>query len=183
MSGAMQQAPHFVHSMHRISNEFKVNTSAERYGDFNMRQLLTFCFVVGLGAMGCNSQKNAPAASSPSYKVSASVEGQGNDRELELSLVAEGGYKVNEEYPLSFVPEKSQTEVLFSSAQYALTPHTKKNCAEKKDAVCEVRAKVPFEATKDATQVEGVLKMSVCSLDKCLIEKVPVTAKIQPASL
>lgn len=148
-----------------------------------MRQLLTFCFVVGLGTVGCSSKKEATSASVPSYKVSASVEGQGNDCELELSLVAEGGFKVNEEYPLSFFPEKSQTEVLFSAAQFALTPHTKRSCADKKDAVCEVRAKVPFEATKDARQVDGVLRMSVCSLDKCLIEKVSVSAKIQPASL
>jgi len=97
---------------------------------------------------------------------------------LQLQLRALQDFKVNSEYPMRFVPARTQTEVLFSKTEFKLESVKNSPCPKKQDSVCAVETSVPFEVTEQATHVDGVLKMSVCSLDKCLIEKVAVKAKI-----
>ena len=136
-----------------------------------------FCALLALWACDKTSSK-AHGEAGRAYELSAEVKGQGSQRMLQLQLRALQDFKVNSEYPMRFVPARTQTEVLFSKTEFKLESVKNSPCPKKQDSVCAVETSVPFEVTEQATHVDGVLKMSVCSLDKCLIEKVAVKAKI-----
>ena len=139
-------------------------------------RLILAAGLLGLGA--CDKSAQAVPSSGGHFQVAAEVKGQGNQRTLLLTLRAFNDFKVNGEYPLRFLPEKAQTEVLFAKSEYKLEEVKNTPCSQKPDAVCRVEAEVPIEVTEQAREVSGMLRLSVCSADKCLIEKVPVTAKI-----
>lgn len=82
---------------------------------------------------------------------------------LKVILVAKNGYKVNDEYPIKFKLDES------SGVKSA------KDTVRKEDAKVEkMRVEMPLQITigqPGATSVSGRLSFSVCTEERCLIEK------------
>ncbi len=102
----------------------------------------------------------------------------GKESSVAVTVTAKPGFHVNPEYPVSFRPEGSES-VKFSGERVALTAGEKTPCAEKAEDACKVQFPLPATPEKAGpAKVAGVVAFSVCSADKCLIEKVPVTLAI-----
>ena len=80
---------------------------------------------------------------------------------------------------MSFRPEGSEA-VKFSGERVALTAATKTPCAAKAEDSCKVEFPLPLTPEKaGAGKVAGIVAFSVCSEDKCLIEKVPLSLALK----
>jgi hypothetical protein len=94
------------------------------------------------------------------------------------SVVAREGFHVNPDYPVAFKPAAEST-VKFGGDRVPLDDGRKTPCAAKTEDACQVDFDLPFVAGEaGSNQVRGVLAFSVCSADKCLIEKMPLTLAI-----
>lgn len=117
----------------------------------------------------------------PAYEVTFAVDGApvaGAEAQAVARLTARPGYHVNPDYPLSFQPDPADGGARFAHGRYALKESVEKTaCAEAASDTCAVRAKVPFVAGSAGQHVvSGIFAFSVCSPERCLIEKVPVSA-------
>lgn len=141
------------------------------------RQIL---IVVALA--GCTKDPAPPpvAAKNP-FEVSLTAKGPwsvGTESWAALTVKATSGFHVNPEYPVTFKPEGSEA-VKFSSERVQLTAGTKTPCAEKAEDACTVEFPLPVTPEKAGPgKLAGVLAFSVCSAEKCLIEKVPLSLAI-----
>jgi hypothetical protein len=96
-----------------------------------------------------------------------------------ITVTAKDGFHVNPEYPVSFRPEGSEA-VKFSGERVPLTPSTKTPCEAKAEDACKVEFPLPLTPEKAGpAKVAGIVAFSVCSEDKCLIEKVPLSLAIK----
>lgn len=102
----------------------------------------------------------------------------GKESSAAVTVTAKPGFHVNPEYPVSFRPEGSES-VKFSGERVPLTAGTRTPCAEKAEDACKVEFPLPATPEKAGpAKLAGVVAFSVCSADKCLIEKVPVSLAI-----
>ena len=93
-----------------------------------------------------------------------------------LRLTARAGNHVNLDYPASFRPAADAT-VAFAGARVALSPADRVACAGHAEETCTVRWPLPFTAADTArARVAGTLAFSVCSAERCLIERVVLGA-------
>ena len=126
-------------------------------------------------------QKKPVAEEGPAYELSLAASGPwaaGKDSNATVTVTAKPGFHVNPEYPVTFKPEGFEA-VKFAGERVALTPGTKTPCADKAEDACKVE--FPLAVTPEKAgpaKVAGIVAFSVCSADKCLIEKVPVTLAI-----
>ena len=91
-----------------------------------------------------------------------------------VQLIARGGYHVNLDYPLAFIPAADATAD-FASARVALSPSERTPCDGHPGDVCTVGADVPLVPRGgSALRVAGTLAFSVCTAERCLIEKAPL---------
>lgn len=94
----------------------------------------------------------------------------GKESIFKVILAAQSGYKVNDEYPLKF--------------QFSETEHVRpaKPTVRKEDAKLEKqRAEMPLPVTiesKGKHKVSGKLSFSVCTEERCLIEKRDLTIEV-----
>lgn len=125
-------------------------------------------------------KKAEPAAQTHEVSLSSPVLKAGQESSAAMiTVTALAGFHVNPDYPVSFRPEGSEA-VKFSGERVALTPGTKTPCAAKAEDACKVEFPLPLTPEKaGAAKVAGVVSFSVCSEDKCLIEKVPLTLAIK----
>ena len=117
------------------------------------------------------AQTTELAGGKPSYKEEAfslsleapSAVSAGKEAVFKVILTAAGGYKVNDEYPLKF--QFTQTAKVLP----------KKATVRKEDAMLEKqRAELPLPVTIESPgkhKVSGTLSFSVCTDERCLIEK------------
>lgn len=92
-----------------------------------------------------------------------------------VTIASKNGFHVNPEYPVAFKPEGSQG-VTFADERVRLENGTRTPCEANAEDACKVEFALPVTPEKAGTAtVAGVLAFSVCSADKCLIEKVPLT--------
>ena len=109
----------------------------------------------------------APTAVRPGEAAAATVH-----------VTARAGYHVTPEYPMSFRPGKEST-VTFKSARLALTPATTTACQAEPSYTCALAVELPFTAPAQGEAVlAGTLHFSVCSAERCLIEKVPLLVRV-----
>lgn len=102
----------------------------------------------------------------------------GAESSAALTVKATSGFHVNPEYPVTFKPEGFEA-VKFDGERVQLSPGTRTPCAEKAEDACTVEFPLPVTPEKaGAGKVAGVFAFSVCSAQKCLIEKVPLTLAI-----
>lgn len=119
-----------------------------------------------------DAPKQAPAdAGQSSYKEEAfhlSLEGPdsvkiGEPAVFKVVLSAQSGYKVNDEYPLKF-----------QFAEMAKIAPAKKIVRKEDAKVEKLRAEMPLSVTVQAPgkhRISGKLSFSVCTDERCLIEK------------
>lgn len=127
-------------------------------------------------------EKKPAPTEEKNYEVSLSSPALKAGQESSASVItvtATNGFHVNPEYPVSFRPEGSEA-VKFSGERVALTAGTKTPCAAKAEDACKVEFPLPLTPeTAGPAKVAGVVAFSVCSEDKCLIEKVPLSLAIK----
>ncbi len=93
-------------------------------------------------------------------------------------ITALAGYHVNLEYPLSFRPSPEAT-VEFQGARIALTPASRAPCPGGGKDTCSITAEIPFTAPRAGeARLAGTLAFSVCTADRCLIEKVTLSSAV-----
>ncbi len=92
---------------------------------------------------------------------------------------ARGPYHVNREYPMAFRPDPTSRPA-FASDRVALGDGAVRTaCAQFQGEDCAVSAPLGFTAaTTGETRLSGTVAFSVCNPDRCLIEKVPLTATV-----
>jgi hypothetical protein len=95
----------------------------------------------------------------------------GEQAAARVRITARGGYHVNLDYPLAFIPGADATAD-FASARVALTPSERSPCDGHPGDVCALAADVAF-VPRDAAalRVAGTVAFSVCTAERCLIEK------------
>jgi hypothetical protein len=113
----------------------------------------------------------APARAAPGQPARATVRIRGNV-----------GYHVNGEYPTSFLPDPPAAGTL-GTKKLPLTERLSAGpCAKEPGQSCEVAFALPFTAPAAGEAVlAGTLAFSVCTAERCLIEKVRLAAAA-PAS-
>jgi hypothetical protein len=95
----------------------------------------------------------------------------GEPAEARVRVAARGGYKVNEEYPMSFRPAADASPG-FPGERVALAARDRTACGGGAGA-CEVTAPLPFvPAAAGEVRLAGTVAFSVCTAERCLIEKV-----------
>ena len=85
---------------------------------------------------------------------------------------------MNPEYPVAFKPEGAEA-VKFAGDRVPLTAAAKTPCADKAEDTCSAEYPLALTPAKAGpAKLAGVLSFSVCSADKCLIEKVPLSLAV-----
>jgi hypothetical protein len=117
------------------------------------------------------------------FAVSASVEGPlsvGSEAALLARIEARKGFHINAEYPVNFRPDTGRQGIAFDRERYPLHELAERTpCPKGSHDACELRARVPFTATAPGDHtVGGILAFSVCSEEKCLIEKAPLEVHV-----
>ncbi len=100
-----------------------------------------------------------------------------------VTVTALPPYHVNRDYPMSFRPDAASTAT-FAGPRVALGEGaTRTPCAEAPAESCTVAAPLPYTAPRTGPVVlAGTVAFSVCNPDRCLIEKVPLSATAGRAS-
>ncbi|MBL8911847.1 MAG: hypothetical protein JNM17_14230 [Archangium sp.] len=114
-----------------------------------------------------------PFAASLRAKSDAYVAGQSGIAGVKIE--ARDGFHVNPDYPVAFKPTAAEGAVKFSQDRIPLSDGAKTACAEKAEDACAMEFDLSFIPEAGASSVQGVVAFSVCSAEKCLIEKVPLT--------
>jgi hypothetical protein len=92
---------------------------------------------------------------------------------------ARGRYHVNREYPMSFRPDATASAT-FEGERVALGDGaTLTPCADHPGDGCSVSAPLRFTArSAGEARLAGTVAFSVCNPERCLIEKVPLSATV-----
>jgi hypothetical protein len=91
-----------------------------------------------------------------------------------VRIAARGGYHVNLDYPAAFVPAPGSSAD-FGAARIPLEPGERTACAEHPSDTCAVAASLPLTPRPGPElRIAGTLAFSVCSAERCLIEKAPL---------
>lgn len=92
-----------------------------------------------------------------------------------ILLTARAGHHVNLEYPASFRPDSGAT-VGFPGARVPLTASEKVQCAGRTAETCQATLALPFTPGAPPARLSGTVSFSVCTADRCLIERVALAA-------
>jgi hypothetical protein len=123
-----------------------------------------------------------PRAEGEAYQVSlvppASVKA-GATATARVVVTARAPYHVNRDYPTSFRVDKGATAI-FPAEKVPLGEGAERTpCKEFPGESCALSAPLPFRAAATGeTRIAGVVAFSVCTPDRCLIEKVPVAVVV-----
>ena len=93
----------------------------------------------------------------------------------QVLITARAGHHVNLEYPFSFKPSGS-VAATFSGERVALKAGEQRACPGRPAEPCEVVLPIPFTPGSASPRVVGTVAFSVCSADRCLIERVVLGA-------
>jgi hypothetical protein len=139
-----------------------------------MRKL--FLLMLGIVvALSCTEKKASSTSATDSkagttdkhYRISMAQ--SGTESVGTLHIEATDGFHLNADYPAKFEPV-ADSEVQFEKK--SLKEGTEKTpCPDHVEFACAMEAKISGQGTGKA---KGVAHFSVCSADKCLIEKVPL---------
>ena len=94
-------------------------------------------------------------------------------------VTARGSYHVNRDYPMAFRPDAAST-ARFAGERVALGEGAARTaCRDFPGEDCTVSAPLAFTAPPSGeTRLSGTAAFSVCNPDRCLIEKVPLSAPV-----
>ncbi|MBL8955340.1 MAG: hypothetical protein JNK82_31490 [Myxococcaceae bacterium] len=119
------------------------------------RQIQVAGALLLLAAAGCKKEAAPTALPGAPYTLAASRDGE----QQRVTVKTASGYHVNDEYPVSFQPEGGERLQL-------------KDVVTK--TACESGGGFSCTAVVAFPNVAGTLAFSVCSEEKCLIEKVAI---------
>jgi hypothetical protein len=116
------------------------------------------------------------AAWAVALELPASV-ARGSPGEARVVVTARGPYHVNRDYPMSFRPDAASTAT-FAGPRVPLGEGALRvACKDHPEETCSVAAPLPFTApTGGEARLAGTVSFSVCNPDRCIIEKVQLTA-------
>ncbi len=119
------------------------------------------------------------AAEAPAWKVRAAVVGTvARDTPATLEIVVEtrAGFHLNDDYPIHFdvqpAPGVAFPRARIDRKDVGLTP-----CAAGGHA-CRARVPVAFTPSVTSSRAGGTLAFSACDAERCLIEKVAISAPV-----
>lgn len=113
--------------------------------------------------------------------VGAPAAGAGGTTAVELHLTSRAGFHVNLDYPMAFLPSPGST-VTFREARVPLAPKARTPCPGRAEETCAVALELAYAApAKGDARLAGTFAFSVCSEERCLIQKVPLLASLAPA--
>ena len=98
-----------------------------------------------------------------------------------IRLTARAGHHVNLEYPASFRPDGAAT-ARFSGPRVALAVGQRLPCAGRPGETCQATLGLPFTPVAGPVRISGTVAFSVCTADRCLIEKVALAAEAPAVS-
>jgi hypothetical protein len=102
----------------------------------------------------------------------------GKPSTVSVQVNSRGGYHVNLDYPMAFRPSADST-VSFAGAHIALHPTSTLPCEGRPKESCSVTLDLPFVApAAGEARLGGTLAFSVCSAERCLIEKVALGTRV-----
>ena len=93
-----------------------------------------------------------------------------------IRLTARAGHHVNLEYPAAFKPDGRATAT-FSGPRVALALTARRPCAGSPAEACEVTLALPFTPGMERTRLSGMVLFSVCTAERCLIERIALGAE------
>jgi hypothetical protein len=96
-----------------------------------------------------------------------------------IRLTSRAGHHVNLEYPAAFKPDDRST-VTFSGARVPLTVAASSPCPGRAGETCEVALALPFTPGKGRSRLSGTALFSVCTVERCLIERIALSADSAP---
>lgn len=148
-----------------------------------LRRLVALTLIFAACERKVDSGSQPAQSKGDEFLVSASIPGPvraGSEAALVARVEARKGFHINAEYPVSFRPQKSTEGIKFERDRYPLHESAERiPCGTASADACELRARVPFAAVAPGEQrVEGILAFSVCTEEKCLIEKARIDVPI-----
>ncbi len=132
--------------------------------------LLGLVLAAGAGPASAGDAAPTSRAEKPEWTLRLELPAPGAKAAV-VHLAARAGFHVNLEYPITFRPAPGAAG---GAAKLALSPATKAPCKESPKDACAITLELPLPAG-DAP-VEGTLAFSVCTAERCLIEKVALSS-------
>lgn len=114
----------------------------------------------------------APAGEEHPYAASMGAQSPGL---AAVKIEARAGFHVNPDYPVAFKPTAAPGAVRFTRERLPLSDGRATPCTDKAEDACAMEFDLSYPPEEVASSLQGVVAFSVCSADKCLIEKVPLT--------
>jgi hypothetical protein len=93
-----------------------------------------------------------------------------------IRLAARAGHHVNLEYPAAFKPNERSTAT-FGGARVPLAVTASSPCPGRTGETCEVTLALPFTPGAGHTRLSGTVLFSVCTAERCLIERIALGAE------
>ena len=102
---------------------------------------------------------------------------RGKPAAARVVVTARAPYHVNLDYPMSFRPDAA-SRAAFSGPRVPLGADALRvACKEHPDETCSIAAPLPFTAPAGGeARLAGTVSFSVCNPDRCIIEKVMLSA-------
>ncbi|HVO21062.1 MAG TPA: hypothetical protein VMU15_17505 [Anaeromyxobacter sp.] len=136
----------------------------------------TAAWLIVLGAARADPPPG-PRAQGPEWAVAAEPGASGGPV-VDLRVEARAGFHVNLEYPMAFSPSPSAT-ARFQGTRVPLRPARTAACPGDGKEVCSATLELPYlPPPAGAARVAGTLAFSVCSAERCLIQKVPLSLEV-----
>ena len=143
-----------------------------------------FALAVSVLAAPARAADEVPAAAADraegkEWAVRVDAAGGAAGAAAQLRLSSRAGYHVNLEYPIGFRPGPDST-ITFREERVALTPAGRTACEGRPEETCAVVLALPGAVPEHGERrLAGTLAFSVCSPERCLIEKVPLRATLR----
>ena len=96
-----------------------------------------------------------------------------------VQLIARAGHHINLEYPVAFRPDDRST-VTFGGPRVPLAAGASTPSPGRAAETCQQTLALPFTPGAGLRRVSGTVLFSVCTADRCLIERIALGAEASP---
>jgi hypothetical protein len=96
-----------------------------------------------------------------------------------VQLIARAGHHVNLEYPTAFKPD-ARSNVTVAGPRVSLTTVGTRPCPGRPGETCELTMSLPFTPGAGQRRLSGTVLFSVCTAERCLIERIALGAEASP---
>ncbi len=96
-----------------------------------------------------------------------------------VQLIARAGHHINLEYPAAFKPDARST-VAVAGPRVALVTAASTPCPGRAGETCQQTLALPFTPGAGQRRLSGTVLFSVCTAERCLIERIALGAEASP---